>query len=96
MSQATRAGMLTVFLFPVFLLGNFYLQLPFFLVAESLILVQGKLNLQDFSSSVECFPLLPFSQGHCRAPRGIAEITAWGGDGEVSRGPWSAGSQHPS
>lgn len=81
MSQAITSGMLTVFFFffPIFLSGNFYLQLPFFRMAESLILVQGKLNLQDFSSSTECFPLLPSTQGHCQAPRGIGEITAWVG-----------------
>ncbi|KAF6125532.1 hypothetical protein HJG60_009949 [Phyllostomus discolor] len=89
MPQAISSGMLTVFLFPIFLPGDFYLQLPFFLMAESVILVQGKLNLQDFSSSAECFPLLPSAQGHCQAPRGIDQITAWDGVERLPLGPWS-------
>lgn len=59
-------------------------------MAESLILVQERLNLQDFCSSFECFPVLPSSQGCSQAPGGIGEITVWAGNGEVVRGPWSS------
>lgn len=68
-------------------MGNFLSPAPIPPRGRKLNPSSGKNDLQDFSSSVECFPLLPSSQGCSQAPRGTGEVTAWAGDGEVAHGP---------